>query len=659
MKVKNIFKSYRKNTEIPNLKEDIKDALGIKSKKQKGFVLSRYKLQFGVTCAIVLLGVILFNQGEITSDPNTIGPVIDNDTNNSNNGGGTIRLLSRTIEEMTNESYTLTIFIQDQAVYAFKIEETRIEILYFFDGTDETLTYFVDLKNETFPNFYSNYDSANWIKTVEDISILEQGYLFPMRWLDPSIIEDDWFEFDETKQTYILKEEFKESAFENSNFPLLNFEDVHITMKDDNLSILVKGMGEGIEDVSSQYLVVYSNIGKTEVNLPTNILETSDNMAEAVLNIFDTYENNYSFTYILTNETTLDEFFYYGSRYNDTWLKIDAYSGDTTYLSKIEDTFKQVLYSNNTYETSELTEASYEEALKSFLVIQTSSITKDWVDENTIANRLYVGASNRIFDAYYDNFIQINLGNNVNIRDIYIGFVRSLFRGTSLNISISLDINLVPHTLTYSIYGFNQVLEIEEPKNSLDNPNPLESISLEALIELASNANQYALNQYKLIENVRYWVTYLYKDQLTVIVTETLNTSINQIKTYGFEDNKYQVIDNTLLTRVIDEQTYMNDLDKVIWIDLSKLLNVLIDSNYSYLSFLEFTEEDYLNMASKTIIDTFTFVSGQVSVIHSSLDGSDYYIIVEITVLSKETNEETILLLEYSDIGEVNLVFGQ
>jgi hypothetical protein len=272
---------------------------------------------------------------------------------------------------------------------------------------------------------------------------------------------------------------------------------------------------------------------------------------------------------------------------------------------------------------------------------------------------MYVGASNRIFDVFYDDLIQINLGNNVTIRDIYIGFVRSLFRGTSLNISISLDINLVPHTLTYSIYGFNQVLEIEEPKNSLDNPNPLESISLEALIELASNANQYALNQYKLIENVRYWVTYLYKDQLTVIVTETLNTSINQIKTYGFEDNKYQVIDNTLLTRVIDEQTYMNDLDKVIWIDLSKLLNVLIDSNYSYLSFLEFTEEDYLNMASKTIIDTFTFVSGQVSVIHSSLDGSDYYIIVELTVLSKETNEETILLLEYSDIGEVNLVFGQ
>jgi hypothetical protein len=67
----------------------------------------------------------------------------------------------------------------------------------------------------------------------------------------------------------------------------------------------------------------------------------------------------------------------------------------------------------------------------------------------------------------------------------------------------------------------------------------------------------------------------------------------------------------------------------------------------------------YLNIASKTIIDAFTFVSGQVSIIHSSLDGSDYYIIVELNVLSKETNEETTLLLEYSDIGEVNLVFGQ
>jgi len=656
MKVKNIFKSYRKNTEIPNLKEDIKDALGIKSKKQKGFVLSRYKLQFGVTCAIVLLGVILFNQGEITSDPNTIGPVIDNDTNNSNNGGGTIRLLSRTIEEMTNESYTLTIFIQDQAVYAFKIEETRIEILYFFDGTDETLTYFVDLKNETFPNFYSNYDGADWIKTVEDIAILEQGYLFPMRWLDPSIIEDDWFEFDETKQTYILKEEFKESAFENSNFPLLNFEDVHITMKDDNLSILVKGKGERIEDVSSQYLVVYSNIGKTEVNLPTNILETSDNMAEAVLNIFDTYENNYSFTYILTNETTLDEFFYYGSRYNDTWLKIDAYSGDTTYLSKIEDTFKQVLYSNNTYETSELTEASYEEALKSFLVIQTSSITKDWVDENTIANRLYVGASNRIFDAYYDNFIQINLGNNVNIRDIYIGFVRSLFSGTSLNISISLDINLIPYTLTYSIYGFNQVLELDEPK-------PIEYISLDAIIQLAANSSQYVLNQYLSDENQRYLVTNLYKDKLTYIVTESLNGSTNQIKMYGFEDNNYQVIDvldnNTLVKSVIDEQTYMSEIEKAIWLDLSKLLNVLIVYNSSYLSYLEFTEEDYLNMASKTIIETYNFISGQVEIINRNRYGSEYILFVKLTLLSKETNEEVILELEYSDIGEVNLVFGQ
>jgi hypothetical protein len=655
MKVKKLFKSYRKNTKIPNLKEDIKYALGIHSKRTKAFVLSRYKLQFSVMSAIVLLGVILFNQVEITSDPNTSGPVVNNDTNNSNNGGGTIRLLSRTIEEMTNESYTLTIFIQDQAVYAFKIEETRIEILYFFDGTDETLTYFVDLKNETFPNFYSNYDGANWIKTVEDISILEQGYLFPMRWLDPSIIEDDWFEFDETKQTYILKEAFKERAFENSSFPLLNFEDVHITMKDDNLSILVKGMEDHNEDVSSQYLVVYSNIGKTNVNLPTNILATSDNMVEAVLNIFDTYENNYSFTYILTNENTLDESYYYGSRYNDTWLKIDAYTSDTTYLSKIENTFKQVLYSNNTYKTSELTEGSYEEAIKSFSVIQTSSITKDWVDENTIANRLYVGASNRIFDAYYDNFIQINLGNNVNIRDIYIGFVRSLFSGTSLNISISLDINLIPYTLTYSIYGFNQVLELDEPK-------PIEYISLDAIIQLAANSSQYVLNQYLSDENQRYLVTNLYKDKLTYIVTESLNGSTNQIKMYGFEDNNYQVIDvldnNTLVKSVIDEQTYMSEIEKAIWLDLSKLLNVLIVYNSSYLSYLEFTEEDYLNMASKTIIETYNFISGQVEIINRNRYGSEYILFVKLTLLSKETNEEVILELEYSDIGEVNLVFG-
>jgi hypothetical protein len=352
----------------------------------------------------------------------------------------------------------------------------------------------------------------------------------------------------------------------------------------------------------------------------------------------------------------MDEVFFYGSRYNDTWIKKDAYLGDTTYLSKNENTFKQVVYSNDTYETSELTEASYEEALKSFLVVSASNITKDWVDQTDIENRLYVGVSYRIFDAYYGDFIQINLGNNVTIRDVYIGFVRSIYSYTTLNISISVDIDLVPHTLTYSMYGFNQIDGLEEPK-------PLESISLETLIQLASFAEQYASNQYKTIEDVRYWVTKLYRDKTTYLFIESLETSTYQTKMYGFEDDNYQVIDglenNTSETRVIDEQTYIDDLEKVVWLDLSKLLNVLIASNSSDLSLIQLSEEDFLNIVSQTIIDTYTFVIGQVTIFNGGQYENNYFFFVELILLSKETNVETTLEVEYSDIGEVTLDLGQ
>jgi hypothetical protein len=654
MKVKNIFKSYRRKQDIPNLKEDIKDALGIHSKKPKGFVLSRFKLQFGVLAVIMIFTLMIASLGneDVIDDNN--GPIVDNDLDNSNNGGGTSRLLSRRIEEMKSDSYTMTIYVQDKAIYAYKMEEKRIEIHYFFDGTDEKLTFFIDLNKTPFPYLYSNYDGINWIQTLEDMAVLDQGYLFAMNWLDPSVIEDDWFEFDETKQTYSLKEIFKDSLFENSNLPVRNFEDVHITMEEDVLSITIKGEGYyEIYNYSNRYAIVYSNIGSTEVNFPIGAINTTEDMIDSVFGSLEVYENNYHYTFILTdvdNNMQTDRL-YYGARFNDTHIKKKD-TEDTYYLSKTEDAYVEVVFENYTYTKSILTEEVYQEALKEHVMINISNISKAWFDQETMVLRPYIGVSYRILDEYYDSLIQIKLDGDITINDAYIGFMQQ-YTGFSLNISIAFEIDLRPYIITYTIHGINQVAEFEEPKTL----GP--ELFLSTMVEEALNSKQYEIYQYMTVEENRQWILRLVRDDFTYLYTESKIESTYQTFMYGFEDNTYQVIriveNNPYDAEVIDEQTYIDDLKRVLWIDLSKVLDVLIENDVKDDMLFNMREEAYEKIVSETILEQYSFISASITK-HVRL-AFDSFFTVTLTLLSKDTNQVTTLEIEYVDVGKVTLEF--
>lgn len=653
MNIKKIIKANHQKSDIPQLQEEIKHVLGIQDKPKRVVFKKRFTLQLITTLVVILSVTVLGSSFFINPQAPNTPPIVDNEENNGNNN--TISLLSQVIENMKSNSYTLTIAVYGEAMYAYKMDDTRIEINYFFSGTDDKLQYFIDLENEAFPDFYTNYDGVTWVQTVVDGSMLSDGYLFPMDWLDPTVIEDEWFEFDEEKSTYILKESFKETLYANSNLPLLDLQDVHVTMNASNdLIFTVKGQDDEIENYLNEFTITYSSIGSTDVNLPENIVETSDDAMDMVLDALVTFENNQYYAFKLNQKDGLTELGFFGTRQGDAILKTDLFSDTQTFVNQVNDTYYQVALNELGYTKTTITASVYNDFVDAYYPINLEGFSKDWFDLEAPTSSGDIGISYPIFEAYYDTLLNINLDGDVTILDAYVGFNQSYYQGMSLDLSMTLDINGIEYTLIYNVYGFNQVDYNFEPASIGD------EVSLFEMLQLAIETKQYVLNQY-IVEEQRRWTLQLYRDNMNYLFTESLSTSTYRYDTYGYVDDQYVVIrdltNGDYQTEVIDQETYERELNEVSWIHLDLLPQSFLEQLDPSLSQFDITEDLFKTIASTKLQAEHTFVSGQFKVVYGFSSNPVFSVTLEL--INIETNLKVYLESEYMSFGHVTLEFPE
>lgn len=650
MSIKKIIKANRQKSDIPQLQEEIKHVLGIQDKQKRIVFKKRFTLQLITTLIVILSVTVLGSSFFINPQAPNTPPIVDNEENNGNNN--TIILLSQVIENMKSNSYTLSIAVYDEPMYTYKMDDTRIEINYFFSGTDYQLTYYIDLENEDFPKLYYFYDDVSWIQTVEQRSVLLEGYLFAMNWLDPTIIEDDWFEFDETLSTYILKDSFKEVLYANSNLPLLDLQDVHVTMNESNdLIFTLKGQDNEIDDFINEFTIIYSNIGSTSVAIPEIALDESNNIIDLALNTLETYETNqyYSFS-IQANGVT--EFGFYGTRLGDTILKTGMFTGPLVYMDKMaDDTFIQVLFIEDDYVKSTISEATYNQGLSDYYPINIGGFSKEWFDINAPTSNM--GLSYLIYDTYYDTLLNIDLGENATVVEAYVAFKQA-----QLEFLITVDIEGEKHTVKYSLHGFGEVYSIMEPQPF----GP--KISLLEMIQAAIETKQYVLNQYIIDQNytnngLKTWIMQLLRDDMTYVVMG-LNSSVSyRYDMYGFVNDQYVTIKDLtnpdFVIEVIDLETYETELNDVFQIQLDLIPASFIEQLDSSQVSFEITESLFETIASTKFQSEHTFVSGQFKVVNGFL--SEPMFSVTLQLINKETNLSVTIESLYSSVGIVILEF--
>jgi hypothetical protein len=423
-----------------------------------------------------------------------------------NSSGPNIR---RPVSEMMatlDNTYTLNMVVDGLTIYEYAVAQPLIHITYFDVYMSYETQYFVDLTNAESPSLIQRYEDSTWYgSTVNPYELL--SLLSPLSFIDPNLIEDDWFVWDEAMDGYGLDETYLSVLFENS--PLQGVENLSIWMTASGE--LVIQLGGHMDENPSDYVgiqLVYSRIGSTSVTLPTDVLDVTTTVIDDLIQ--DSTNHRFQMTFSSTSDdpAAFPFQFQQGERSGETF-KTSLYTYNLlnedifidTYVSPSNDAYIKLVGTHQGYTQTTLDASGYEEALAAFYPINFLSLEESWLD---LENMSYIESHGvdayPIRDGFLDNLMNLPFNDPITDLQAFVRIDQSIYawQGVIINFYLTLNINDLPYELFFQVSGFNRVDPIYIPYTTSI------QTSLEDSLALAVGTSSYFLQQFRIDEDVNY-----------------------------------------------------------------------------------------------------------------------------------------------------------
>lgn len=424
-----------------------------------------------------------------------------------NSSGPNVR---RPISEMMatlDNTYTLNMVVDGLTIYEYAVAQPLIHITYFDVYMSYETQYFVDLTNADSPTLFQRYEESNWYGSTANTNEL-LSLLSPLSFIDPTLIEDDWFVWDETMEGYGLDETYLTALFENS--PLQGVDNLSIWMTASGE--LVIQLGGHMDENPLDYVgiqLVYSRIGSTSVTLPTDVVDVTTTVIDDLLQDSTNHRFQLTFSSLSDDPEALPFQWQQGERSGETF-KTSLYTYDDdfnegfiidTYVTPSNDAYIELVGTHQAYTQTVLDASGYQEALQEFYPVNFLSLEESWLDlENMSYLESFGVEAYPIRTEFVDNLINIPFNDPVTDVQAFVEINQTIYawQGVVINFHLTFDINDVPYQIFFQVSSFNRVDSIYIPYNTTIQTN------LEDSLALAVGTSSYFLQQFRIDEDVNY-----------------------------------------------------------------------------------------------------------------------------------------------------------
>lgn len=396
--------------------------------------------------------------------------------------------VSQMMATMEAQNYTLDLSINGTLMYAYDVDLPLLHV--FIEVEGNMVEAYLDLTDENLVYLYTQDPSIGegWIKQPADPFSLF-FVLAPLSFLNLSIMQDDWFTYDEVSMTYsldmvhiqtIVGEETETEGLES------------LTIQGDASSITITLDGFNPETEEPQTLVFeYGSIGTTVVTLPTDLLD----VAKLILEDLILESDNHSYYLSVTKDDPSFSYERIGYRDGATFATETYVSNDETTLFEeryYDDTGLEIIKNDDGFSSSYVDTITYDQALSDFYPVAFHTLQYDWLEPTGNTNAF----GDRIFTvdaAHNDGWLHLEvLFPTSEIQRVEVVISDSLFTGPFIAVDIDFMIGMDTYQLTLEAEYFGQTY--------VEMPTEEDDFHLAQAIPTLASSTNYRLNQ-SLINN--------------------------------------------------------------------------------------------------------------------------------------------------------------
>jgi hypothetical protein len=592
-----------------------------------------------------------------------IGLVSSNPTIPSLNSSGiNVRRPVSQMMASLDDTYTLNFLVDGLTIYEYEVAQPIIRIAYNLSFS-EVNEYYVDLTKTESPRLYQRYEDNTWYASTGNAYEI-MSLLSPLNFIDPNIVEDEWFTWNETMSGYQLDETFIPNLFENS--PLAGVENLSIWMTlSGDLVIELGGrmVDENPNDFVSMQLI-YSRIGGTSVTLPTNVINVQTSVIDDLLQDSTNHRYEFSFSPLSEDLSSLPFIYQYGERDGGTF-RTTVYTYDLnggayveTYTQPTIDAYIQIVSTDQGYLQNTLDESEYQSALTSFYPINVLPLREAWLD---LGNPQFIEAYGMeaypILPAYLDNLINLPIEGTLSNMEAFafIGQTINIWLGVTIRVILNFEINNLPYQIYFQIASFDRIDSIYIPST------PYVQTTLEESLATAVGTASYFLEQTHIkadgtrqnnLQLVRAGNDYQRFDftkegYLDIVYAGKENNSYFQYK-YQYNQGKY-------VKSSIDQATYQSLMIEPQWLQLDYISGSTISPIAEQPGRYEVDFETNPNLFATSLTNQFEIED--VTIVYTDLYVGLPMIIFEIEANHNLTNEDVLLEAKYSYLGVTDVIF--
>ena len=574
--------------------------------------------------------------------------------------------IRRPVSEMMatlDNTYTLNMVVDGLTIYEYAVAQPLIHITYFDVYMSYETQYFVDLTNAESPSLIQRYEDSTWYgSTVNPYELL--SLLSPLSFIDPNLIEDDWFVWDETMEGYGLEETYLPALFENS--PLQGVDNLSIWMT--TSGELVIQLGGHMDENPLDYVgiqLVYSRIGTTTVTMPTDVLDVTTTVIDDLIQ--DSTNHRFQMTFSSTSDdpAAFPFQFQQGERSGETF-KTSLYTYNLlnedifidTYVSPSNDAYIKLVGTHQGYTQTTLDASGYEEALAAFYPINFLSLEESWLD---LENMSYIESHGvdayPIRDGFLDNLMNLPFNDPITDLQAFVRIDQSIYawQGVIINFYLTLNINDLPYELFFQVSGFNRVDPIYIPYTTSI------QTSLEDSLALAVGTSSYFVQQFRIDQDESYVIdlqTVRAGDdyQLFTYTNEGyLDTEYTGREGDGYVRYTFQFNQRDYVKTSIDIDTYRSITTDPQWLILDNILPGTYEPILNEPGRYDFDIDANVAAFAPSLTDQYQI--NDVIINYTGFFEDSPIIEFQINATDRNTNDAVRLQATYSYLGLTDIIF--
>ena len=560
-------------------------------------------------------------------------------------------LVSEMMKDMENGNYTMSLTVDSFDIYYYEVAQPLIFGSLFDPENNETINFYLDLTNEESSVLYTQTENNQWLATPLDpfSAIL---LLSPLGFIDPLSVEDDWFSFDETEGVYVLSPSYYDDWFVGvDSTEDLDEVIIYGDPETGDIQIIVKSIHPEDESLSQTITISYTQIGTTQVSLPTDLLDYPTFFINMILE--DT--TNHSFIYTIEenlssteeNPIVLDIL---GQRDGKEFLLTDFGTFDQAYVNETsEGTFEQITSIQGATVSETIDQVTYDNFVNDFYPIRALELESAWIDlqqpainpEMNVAMYplLPQGIDALVNDAFLEN--ATNLVGQVL-------FYESFLTGPLVNIRLEFDKDGTSYLAEFTLLYFDQTTIyppfVVEPTNFLDILSNVQTLQNYSLSQTRSEGPLYEIE------------FYAERDGKTFEINDGQDFS-NPSTFYEWDGVNYLQwsMDDSLsdyVNMIIDETTYLAQTTDQFLIDIDALREEDIIEDFT-LGGYRLDPTSYSALIREDILEQYTIDEVFLDAYGSVNDFASLYISVNAT--NNTTSQSASWLMSLTNIGMVDV----